>query len=142
MDFQQKYQIITTSEDPGAGIYGPKTTAKLLQVYQEKFSPVTKNFPQKEKSLENIVEYSYHHNANNADLVYQMETRSIGESSSGITQLQIFLQKEGFYEESISGKMTLAVLKALRHYQHAKKIIPTGRVDLVTKLKIREDLVK
>lgn len=150
LDFQLKNGIVASVSDAGAGNYGPKTTAKLNELYsifqktgvkpvQTMTAPITEN-----KTLDTTVQFIENTksdpNAENAAM--NMRTGFFGKYDEKVKNLQNFLIKMNYDTAGETGIMNLETLHALRRYQHARGIAETGRVDLVTQIKIENDLKK
>lgn len=153
-DFQMDYNIIPSRDDEAAGIYGPKTTAKLLEMYQnaqKKSENISAN-PLPSEAFENTVktpitsekvEISEKMSLQNAEnFAENTRTGFFGEYSEKVENLQKFLAKMGYELENQNGVMDLDTLRALRKYQFDKKIGQTGRVDMITAQHIITDLMK
>lgn len=144
LQFQLDHGVISSKNEPGAGNYGPKTTAKLAQLhrdFQRHGKPAVK--ATHAKSLEETVEYTHHLSESAATTASQnMRTVSMGERAESVKNLQSFLADRGLYAGAEDGVMTVSLLGALRKYQHGHNIAQTGRVDIRTQQLIRADLMK
>lgn len=146
-DFQMDYAIVPSRTDAAAGSYGPKTTAKLAEVYNNflKTGEITeKSVVTENKPLENTVAYTEEKKSSSEveNLAQNMRTGFFGKYDEKVKNLQNFLIKNGYDTAGETGIMNLETLHALRKYQHARGIAQSGRVDLVTQLQIEKDLKK
>ena len=147
LQFQLDYGVINSRTDAGAGNYGPKTTAKLSEVYNNFLkngsvqpsrveSSDEKHLPSTQENLNAL-------NSSDAEkLSENMSTNFLGVTDEKVKNLQNFLRQSGYSTDNNSGKMDLSTLHALRKYQSAKNIGQTGRVDLRTQITIASDLSK
>jgi putative peptidoglycan binding domain len=147
LQFQLDYGVINSRTDAGAGNYGPKTTAKLSEVYNNFLKNGSIQTPKVESSDEkNLPSTQESLNANNSSdaekLSENMSTNFFGVTDEKVQNLQNFLRQSGYSTDNNSGKMDLSTLHALRKYQSAKNIGQTGRVDLRTQITIASDLSK
>ena len=147
LQFQLDYGVISSRTDAGAGNYGPKTTAKLSEVYNNFLkngnvqpSKVESSNEQNLSSTQENFETKYSTDAEK--LSENMATNFFGVTDEKVQNLQNFLRKSGYSTDNNAGKMDLSTLHALRKYQSAKNIGQTGRVDLRTRLTIANDLSK
>lgn len=86
-------------------MYGPKTTAKLLQKYNEIFGKKSSQY-QAPIALENIV--SFEENPQKSKISSEhINTSKIGTYDEKVKNLQIFLSERGHYNDAIDGKMTI-----------------------------------
>lgn len=147
MDFQIDYNIVPSRSDAAAGSYGPKTTAKLLEVYNnfiasgkitEKTTTKTEENPQNfaKKSGNGMSEVEARALAQN------MKLPVMGNYAIGVVNLQNFLKDRGFFTDEVDGIMDIWTLGALRAYQHSHNQIQTGRTDIRTQQFIIADLMK
>lgn len=74
-DFQIDYNIIPSRNDEAAGSYGPKTRAKLAEVYADFLKNGKVETPKTQTSLENIVSYS-ENNSQNIQVSSDAENRA------------------------------------------------------------------
>lgn len=147
LQFQLDYGVINSRTDAGAGNYGPKTTAKLSEVYNNFLKNGSVQTSKVESSDEkNLPSTQENLNANNSSdaekLSENMSTNFFGVTDEKVQNLQNFLRQSGYSTDNNSGKMDLSTLHALRKYQSAKNIGQTGRVDLRTQITIASDLSK
>ena len=147
LQFQLDYGVINSRTDAGAGSYGPKTTAKLSEVYNNFLKNGSVQTSKVESSDEkNLPSTQENLNANNSSdaekLSENMSTNFFGVTDEKVQNLQNFLRQLGYSTDNNSGKMDLSTLHALRKYQSAKNIGQTGRVDLRTQITIASDLSK
>lgn len=147
LQFQLDYGVINSRTDAGAGNYGPKTTAKLSEVYNNFLKNGSVQTSKVESSDEkNLPSTQENLNANNSSdaekLSENMSTNFFGVTDEKVQNLQNFLRQLGYSTDNNSGKMDLSTLHALRKYQSAKNIGQTGRVDLRTQITIASDLSK
>ncbi len=147
LQFQLDYGVISSRTDAGAGNYGPKTTAKLSEVYNNFLkngnvqpSKVESSNEQNLSSTQENFETKYSTDAEK--LSENMSTNFFGVTDEKVQNLQNFLRKSGYSTDNNAGKMDLSTLHALRKYQSAKNIGQTGRVDLRTQITIASDLSK
>lgn len=141
LDFQLKNNIVKSADEPGAWNYGPKTTAKLNELYNN----FLKNNQIKNINLEEIVIFEENNKITTAEafeLSQNMQTTSIGESRESVKNLQKFLKKMWYFSEEINGVMTLKTLGAIKKYQFDKNLPQTWRTDIPTQVYIRQDLIK
>lgn len=142
LQFQLDHNIISSPNEAGAGNYGPKTTAKLNELYNNRNNIINNS----NKAIEEIVVYTDSvtkmTEAEARTLAQNMKLPSLGHNAIGVTNLQKFLQNQGLYNDEIHGTMTLGTLGALKKYQHSKNIIQTGRTDIKTQQYIIADLMK
>lgn len=142
LQFQLDHNIISSPHEAGAGNYGPKTTAKLNELYNNRNNIINNS----NKAVEEIVVYTDSvtkmTEAEARTLAQNMKLPSLGHNAIGVTNLQKFLQNQGLYNDEIHGTMTLGTLGALKKYQHSKNIIQTGRTDIKTQQYIIADLMK
>ena len=147
-DFQMDYNIISSRSDDAAGSYGPKTRAKLREVYVNFLKNGKIETQKNYNSLENIVSYSGNVRQSQKSLsdaemeAANMRTNFMGIIDIKVQNLQNFLNNSGFATENNFGKMDLSTLHALRKYQYSKNIGQTGRVDLRTEMTIASDLAQ
>lgn len=147
LQFQLDYGVINSRTDAGAGNYGPKTTAKLSEVYNNFLKNGSVQTPKVESSDEkNLPSTQENLNALNSSDAEKwsenMSTNFFGVTDEKVQNLQNFLRQSGYSTDNNSGKMDLSTLHALRKYQSAKNIGQTGRVDLRTQITIASDLSK
>ena len=147
LQFQLDYGVISSRTDAGAGNYGPKTTAKLSEVYNNFLKngsvQTSKVESSDEKNLPSTQENLNALNSSDAEkLSESMSTNFFGVTDEKVQNLQNFLRQSGYSTDNNSGKMDLSTLHALRKYQSAKNIGQTGRVDLRTQITIASDLSK
>jgi len=153
--FQLERGVIASSDDPGAGNYGPKTQAALASAY-EAYSKNQTSLPQAVSlSQSDAADLVARHDAQGASMTdytgafpqsdaksraLHMRTTSIGQQADSVKNLQNFLRAHGYYLGEEDGIMTRDVLGALRRSQSDHDLIMTGRVDIRTQLKIIDTL--
>lgn len=150
LEFQLDYAVIPSTSDPGAGVYGPKTTTKLREVYNNFLTSgkiATKAEAQSttiapSETRSTSVSFGAMSETAARELAQNMKLPSLGQSAIGVTNLQNFLASKGMFNGQANGEMNLATLGALRKYQHSKNIIQTGRTDIKTQQFIIADLMK
>ena len=147
LQFQLDYGVISSRTDAGAGNYGPKTTAKLSEVYNNFLKNGSVQTPKVESSDEKNLpstqeNFETKYSTDAEKLSENMATNFFGVTDEKVQNLQNFLRKSGYSTDNNAGKMDLSTLHALRKYQSAKNIGQTGRVDLRTKTTIASDLSK
>lgn len=147
LQFQLDYGVISSRTDAGAGNYGPKTTAKLSEVYNNFLKNGSVQPPKVESSNEQNLSstqenFETKYSTDAEKLSENMSTNFFGVTDEKVQNLQNFLRKSGYSTDNNAGKMDLSTLHALRKYQSAKNIGQTGRVDLRTQITIASDLSK
>ena len=127
LQFQLDYGVINSRTDAGVGNYGPKTTAKLSEVYNNFLKNGSVQAPKVESVVENVLPSA----RDNSEIKNSLEAEKLSENMStnffGVTDekvqnLQNFLRQSGYSTDNNSGKMDLSTLHALRKYQSAKNI--------------------
>lgn len=157
--FQLDHGIISHRNEDGAGTYGPKTTSKLAQIFNEKQKNNTLKQTaeiKQNKPLEELAIFEVTNNNNNESvkiwekideitarkMSQQMQVVPLGEQADTMKNLQSFLKKIWYYTDEIHGTMTLQTLKSLKKYQFDNNLPQTGRTDIATQQFIRRDLMK
>lgn len=117
LTFQQKYKLIGTPRDKGAGIFGPLTRGKLNSVYQQ-----------------------YH----NSLLLQELDK---GDNGIEVVKLQRVLKKLGYFHEEVTGKFGDITKRAVLLFQKDHHIINknddvgAGRVGQETKKVLNEEIL-
>ncbi len=138
LKFQLQFGVVDSEEAHGAGYFGPKTTAKLREVYDAKFEKET---PKTGSLLDKQMTEKHKRYQEKQEKVFSFRTNSIGKKGSGIKALQEFLIRQWVLDARVNdGIMNIATLGALRKYQYQNGLIQTGRLDLRTKIKMIDDL--
>lgn len=127
LQFQLDYGVISSRTDAGAGNYGPKTTAKLSEVYNNFLKNGSVQPPKVESSDEKNLpstqeNFETKYSTDAEKLSENMSTNFFGVTDEKVQNLQNFLRKSGYSTDNTTGKMDLSTLHALRKYQSAKNI--------------------
>lgn len=123
--FQMKYNIVVSENDPAYGYVGPKTRAKLMELFGGAGSITTPVVPQV------------------SDMgVVGVFTRAlaVGDIGDDVTQLQAFLAKDpALYPEGlVTGRFGSLTKAAVMRFQERYGINPIGRVGPQTMAKLNE----
>lgn len=93
LQFQLQYGVVKTKDSYGAGYYGPKTTAKLKEIYNatlaQKKSTETKN-----TLADTEMKTKHESYKTRQEKVFSFRTGSMGTKSDGVAKLQRFLVKQ------------------------------------------------
>lgn len=97
--FQEFYRIIPYAGAPGAGVFGPKTRAKLEEVWNEKYN--LKDLPQVPENID-------------FSLAAPLQKGNTGDD---VRKLQVALQGLGYFSETPNGVFGPATYSALLQFQ-------------------------
>ncbi|MDD2694155.1 MAG: peptidoglycan-binding protein [Candidatus Gracilibacteria bacterium] len=144
--FQLDHGVISSASDPGAGNYGPLTTAKLQEEYARYASLRDTEMKRIEKERAQMVS----ENSTWATLITRAETQvnqfgspKRGEKGSHVRELQAFLQNSGYLRKNAPvGVMNPATILALKSFQKKNGIPPTGKIDTWTHNSIIETMIQ
>lgn len=145
IQYQLDHQIISKKTDDGAGNFGPKTRASLaeqhgkyrtIQDIELKIIEENKKVLLSERDLweqrAQIIEGK----------VSAIGSPKRGEAGNHVATLQEVLIETGFLRGKNTGVMTGSTILALKRYQKAHGIRPTGKIDAATKSKLVEDFLE
>lgn len=142
--FQKDYQIVSSRSEAGAGTYGPKTQAKLAEVYTTYQNIRTKEAALIEASRNELL------SAREAWKVEQKSaqtyidtfgTPKLGDRGDHVRGLQVFLISLGYFKGKDTGVMGANTIAALKKYQKDRGLALSGRLDMVTKLALASDMI-
>ena len=144
IEYQLDHEVIASTKDSGAGTFGPKTRAsraaehgkyRSLQDSELKIIEENKKVLLSERAL-----------WEQKSLIIEGKVGTIGSPKRGdrgdhVAMLQEVLADAGFYRGKSTGVMTGSTIMALKQYQKARGLRPTGRIDAATKTHIVEDIL-
>lgn len=146
VQFQLDHQVIPTATSPWAGIYGPKTTAALAKAHKKYTAlkdhelKAIKKARTKLSSLDNGVNWQKKHTLAKATVV-SFGDPDIGQRGQNIRNLQVFLSENKMLRKAPNGRMDFHTRTAIRRYQRAYAIRPTGRIDSATQIRMIDDII-
>ena len=140
--FQLDQKIISSSNDDGAGNYGPKTRAALAIIYADYTTKRQKELKAIEEARKLLLS---DHDA--WQLKYQQAEKQVAafgqprirDAGDHVRALQEFLSHSGS-TVTVNGTMTLQTVSAIRKYQKSRGLKQTGMIDETTQLAMVDDM--
>jgi peptidoglycan DL-endopeptidase LytE len=136
IEFQLDHHIISSRNDQGAGVYGPKTRATLESEHAKYISIRDTELRRIESEKNALISAR-----DNWQAEYTIASKSVemistpkrGERGTHITALQTALKKTGYLKVRVNGVMNTSTIAALKSLQKEYKLTQSGSLDSATR---------
>lgn len=140
--FQKDYHIVNSKSEAGAGNYGPKTQAKLAEVYSTYQDIRVKEEALIQASRDELLSareaWKWEQKKAQA-YIDTLGTPKLGDKGDHVRELQVFLKNLGYFNGKDTGIMWANTVISLKKYQREHWIIVSWRLDMITKIALASD---
>lgn len=140
--FQLDHHIVSSRSDQWAGNYGPKTQAKLEEIYSTYLAIRAKEEAAIKASKDELLKAreAWKQEQKKAEAyISTLGSPKLWDTGNHIRELQVFLRNLGYFKGKDTGIMGSATVASLKKYQKERGLKTSGSLDQYTKMALTSD---